>query len=75
MAPSGEKLLEASVTCSSGGSLKDKPEILMLGMHFELSIWSWYSLLSSLKEQMFILHDKSQKIILSTKGNPKPKGN
>ena len=26
MAPSGEKLLEANVTCFSGGSLKDKTE-------------------------------------------------
>ena len=75
MAPLGVNLLESNVTCSFGGSIKDKLEILMLGMHFDMSIWSWYSLLSSLKEQMFILHNKSQKIILSTKGNPKPKGN
>ena len=44
MAPSGEKLLEASVTCFSGGSLKDKSEILMLGMHFAMSTGSSYSL-------------------------------
>ena len=75
MAPLSGKLLESNVTCSSRGSIKDKLEILMLGIHFDMSIWSWYSLLSSLKEQMFILHDKSQKIILSTKRNPKPKGN
>ena len=37
MAPSDEKLLEANVTCFSGGSLKDKSEILMLGMHFDIS--------------------------------------
>ena len=38
MAPLGEKLLESNVTCFSGGSLKDKPEILILGMHFDMSI-------------------------------------
>ena len=38
MAPSGEKLLEVSVTCFSGGSLKDKSEILMLGIHLDMSI-------------------------------------
>ena len=38
MAPSGEKLPETRVTCSSGGSIKDRPEILMLGMHFDMSI-------------------------------------
>ena len=38
MTPSGEKLLEANVTCFSRGSLKDKSEILILGMHFDISI-------------------------------------
>ena len=38
MAPLGEKLLEANVTCFSGGSLKDKSESLMLGMHFDISM-------------------------------------
>ena len=38
MAPLGEKLLEVSVTCSSGGSLKVKSETLMLGMHFDISM-------------------------------------
>ena len=38
MAPSGDKLPETRVTCSSGGSLKDKSEILMLGIHFVMSI-------------------------------------
>ena len=49
MAPSGDKLPETRVACSSGGSVKDRPEILMLGIHFVMSIWSWYSLLLSLK--------------------------
>ena len=40
MAPLGEKLLEASVTCFSGGSLKDKSENLMLGMHLIISMQS-----------------------------------
>ena len=44
MAPSGEKLLEAKVTCFSRGSLKDKSESIMLGMHFDISIQSSYSL-------------------------------
>ena len=38
MAPLGEKLLEVSVTCFSGGSLKDKSETLMLGIHFVMSM-------------------------------------
>ena len=38
MIPLGEKLLEAGVTCFSRGSLKDKPESVMLGMHFEISM-------------------------------------
>ena len=38
MAPSGEKLLEANVTCFSKGSLKDKSESIMLGMHFDISM-------------------------------------
>ena len=38
MAPLGEKLLEANVTCFSGGSLKDKSESIMLGMHFDISM-------------------------------------
>ena len=33
----GEKLLEAKVIFS-GGSLKDKPESVMLGIHFDISI-------------------------------------
>ena len=37
-APLGEKLLEANVICFSGGSLKDKSESVMLGMHFDISI-------------------------------------
>ena len=37
MVPLGEKLLEANVTCFSG-SFKDKPETLILGMHFEISM-------------------------------------
>ena len=38
MAPSGGNLLESNVTCSFGGSIKDKLEILMLGIHFDMSI-------------------------------------
>ena len=38
MAPLAGKLLESNVTCSSRGSIKDKPEILMVGMHFDMSI-------------------------------------
>ena len=38
MALLGEKLLEANVTCFSGGSLKDKSESVMLGMHFDISM-------------------------------------
>ena len=38
MAPSGDKLPETKVTCSSGGSVKDRPDILVLGMHFVMSI-------------------------------------
>ena len=37
-APSGEELLEANVICFSRGSLKDKSETLILGMHFEISM-------------------------------------
>ena len=38
MAPLGEKLLEVSVTCFSGESLKDTSETLMLGMPFIISM-------------------------------------
>ena len=38
MAPLGENLLGSNVACSFGGSIKDKLEILMLGMHFDMSI-------------------------------------
>ena len=38
MAPLGEKLLEANVTCFSRRSLKDKSETLILGMHLVISI-------------------------------------
>ena len=38
MAPLGDKLPETKVTCSSEGSVKDRPDILMLGMHFDMSI-------------------------------------
>ena len=38
MAPSGDKLPETRVTCSSKESVKDRPEILMLGIHFVMSI-------------------------------------
>ena len=38
MAPLGEKLLEANVTCFSRGSLKDKSESVMVGMHLDISI-------------------------------------
>ena len=38
MAPSGEKLLEAGVTCFSRGFFKDKPESIMLGMHLDISM-------------------------------------
>ena len=38
MAPLGKKLLEVSVTFLSGESLKDKSEILMLGIHFIMSM-------------------------------------
>ena len=38
MAPLGEELQEAGVTCFSIGSLKDKSETLMLGMHFDISM-------------------------------------
>ena len=38
MDPSGGNLLESNVACSFRGSIKDKPEILMLGMHFDMSI-------------------------------------
>ena len=44
MAPLGEKLLEASVTCFFGESLKGKSESVMLGMHFDISMQSSYSL-------------------------------
>ena len=38
MAPSGENLLEVDVISSSEGSLKDKSETLILGIHFEISM-------------------------------------
>ena len=38
MAPLGDKLLQAKVSCFLRGSLKDKPESVMLGMHFDISI-------------------------------------
>ena len=38
MAPLGGKLLKSNITCSFRGSIKDKPEILMLGMHVDMSI-------------------------------------
>ena len=38
MAPLGGNLLESSVACSFGESIRDKLEILMLGMHFDMSI-------------------------------------
>ena len=38
MAPLGDKLPETRVTCSSGGSVEDRPEILMLGIHLVMSI-------------------------------------
>ena len=44
MVPSGEKLLEAGVTCFSRGSFKDKSESLILGMDLVISIRSSYSL-------------------------------
>ena len=44
IAPLGEKLLEADVTCFSEGSLKDRSESAMLGMHFDISMQSSYSL-------------------------------
>ena len=40
----GEGLLEANVICFSGGSLKDKSETLILGMHYDISMRSSYSL-------------------------------
>ena len=59
MASLGAELLESSIACSSRMSIKDKLETLMLGIHFDMSIWSSYSLSLSLQEQMFILNDKS----------------
>ena len=44
MAPLGEKLLEAGVICFSRGAFKEKSETLILGMHFEISMLSSYSL-------------------------------
>ena len=44
MVPLGEKLLEADVICFSKGSLKDRSETLILGMHFDISMQSSYSL-------------------------------
>ena len=38
MAPLGGNLMKSNVTCSFGGSIKDKLEIFMLGMHFDMSI-------------------------------------
>ena len=38
MAPLDGELLESSIACSSGESIKDKLEILMLGIHFDMSI-------------------------------------
>ena len=38
MGPSGENLLETDMICFSKGSLKDKPETLILGIHFEISM-------------------------------------
>ena len=55
MSPLGGKLPETRITCSSRGSVKDRPEVLMLGMHFDMSIWSWYSLLLSLKVKVKLL--------------------
>ena len=49
MAPLGENLLESSLACSFRESVRDKLEVLVLGMHFDMSIWCWYSLKSSLK--------------------------
>ena len=37
-APSGENLLEVDMICFSEGSLKDRSETLILGMHFEISM-------------------------------------
>ena len=38
MAPLGGELLESGIACSSGGSIKNKLEILMLEKHFDISI-------------------------------------
>ena len=38
MVPLGENLLESSVACSFGESIRDKLGILMLGMHLDMSI-------------------------------------
>ena len=38
MAPLGEKLLEADMISFSEGSLEDRSETLILGMHFEISM-------------------------------------
>ena len=38
MAPLGERSLESSVICFSKESTKDKLEILVLGIHFDISI-------------------------------------
>ena len=38
MASLGERLLESSIICSSKESTKEKLEILMLGIHFDISI-------------------------------------
>ena len=43
-APLGEKLPEANVIFLSGGSLEDKSEGIMLGMHLDISMQSSYSL-------------------------------
>ena len=38
MAPLGGELLESSIACSSGESIKDELEILILGIHSDMSI-------------------------------------
>ena len=38
MTLSGENLLETDMICFSEGSLEDRSETLILGMHFEISM-------------------------------------
>ena len=52
MAPSGEDSLGVTAVSFSERSIADVSESLTLGIHFKISMWSSYSLWSSLKKKI-----------------------